>query len=257
MLPISIFPLRGDFQLPCVGNNTVWSGMSILPWSSLHIVSPLNALGSPPLCCTRWAPIQIYEGAIFCAAFSLHHNDDLGISLYASLIYPLVGSPLTELAVLKPDARLLILCPTFCWTNKQSWYNFVGLGKMFDQLFRFNHSRTWLILTDHESSTWLPLSIWYLSLSSGSRWFQGDRHCQQNWTVGVATYHGQMVRVATSHGRVSHNLSINPVQFHCRISLLRLLHYQLSPKNMILNPNRCFLVRPKIVQLQHRRNERW
>ena len=154
-------------------------------------------------------------------------------------------------------ARLPILRPTFCWTNKQSWSNFVGLGKMLDQLLRLNQSRTWLILTHHDSSTWLPLSIRYLSPSSGSLRFQDDRHGQQNWTVGVATYHSRTVGVATSHGRMSHNLRINPIQCHCLISLLRLLHYQLSLNKLIPNPNRsCLLVRPKMLQLQHRRNER-
>ena len=152
--------------------------------------------------------------------------------------------------------RLPILCPDFCWTNKQSWSNLVGIGKMLDQLLRFNQSRMWLILTDHESSMWLPLSIWYLSQSSVSPRFQGDRHGQQNWTVGVATYHGWTVGVATSHNQMSHNISINTVQCHCQISLLRLMHYQLSPNKLIPKPNRCLLVRPKIVQLQYRRNER-
>ena len=127
---------------------------------------------------------------------------------------------------------------------------------MLDSLLRFNQSLTWLILTDHDSSTWLPLSIRYLSLSSGSPRFQGDRHGQHNWTVRVATYHGRTVRVATLHGRMSHNISINPVQCHCRISLLRLLHYQMSQNKLIPNPNQCLLAWPKIVQLQHRRNKR-
>ena len=95
------------------------------------------------------------------------------------------------------------------------------------QLLRNNQSHTCLILTENDSSTWLSLLIQYLFPSSGSLMFQGERHGQQNWMFGVAKSHGRTVGVATSHGWMSNNLSINPIQCNCLISLLRLLHYQL------------------------------